>query len=133
MPPVTKVIAPNEPLRARPTVLFVDDDEATLTSYERLFSSDPIEVITVTSGLHALQMLRIAKIDLVVSDFSMSGMNGNALLREVGRLYPQTGRILLTGVADSELVLDTPCRVLTKGMDTGLIRHAIVRAAYRHV
>lgn len=132
MSPVTKVIGPSEPQLPRPTVLFVDDDEDTCTSYERLFSSEPIAVITVTSGLHALQVLRIEKIDLVVSDFAMPGMNGNALLREVGRLYPQTGRILLTGVADSELVLDTPCRVLTKGMDAGLIRHAIVRAAYRH-
>lgn len=132
MSPVKKVNGPSDRSVTVPKVLFVDDDEDTLTIYERLFSSEPIDVITVTSGLHALQVLRAEKIDLVVSDFAMLGMNGNVLLREVGRLYPLTGRILLTGDADSELVLDSPCRVLTKGMDPGLIRHAIVRAAYRH-
>jgi DNA-binding NtrC family response regulator len=132
MPPVRKVIGPSEPA-LRPTVLFVDDDDDQLTLYERLFSKDAIRVITVPSALHALQVLHSTKVHLVVSDFAMFGMNGAALLREVGRLYPDAGRILLTGDADSELVLASPCRVLTKGMDAGLIKRAILREAYRHV
>lgn len=133
MPPVTKVSGLSEASGGRPTVLFVDDDDDQLELYELLFAADPIGVVTVPSGLHALQILRAEKVHLVVSDFAMPGMNGGALLREVGRLYPLTGRILLTGDADSELVLDSPCRVLTKGMDLGLIQRAIVREAYRHV
>lgn len=133
MPPVTKVTGPSEPVLARPTVLFVDDDDDQLALYELLFTEDPIRILTVPSGLHALQILRAEKVHLVVSDYSMPGMNGSAFLREVGRLYPGAGRILLTGEADSELVLDSPCRVLTKGMDLGLIQRAIVREAYRHV
>lgn len=133
MPPVTKVTGPSELPRPRPTVLFVDDDDDQLSLYEILFTDDPIRILTVPSGLHALQILRAQKVHLVVSDYTMPGMTGSDLLREVGRLYPDTGRILLTGEADSELVLDSPCRVLTKGMDLGLIQRAIVREAYRHV
>jgi response regulator RpfG family c-di-GMP phosphodiesterase len=131
MSPVSKVTGPSEPIR--PTVLFVDDHDQQLAIYERLFAGDPLRIITVPSGLHALQILRAEKVHLIVSDYSMLGMSGVTLLREVGRLYPDTGRILLTGGADSELVLDSPCRVLTKGMDMGLIRRAIVREAFRHV
>lgn len=133
MPPVTKVTGPSELPRPRPTVLFVDDDDDQLSLYEILFTDDPIRILTVPSGLHALQILRAQKVHLVVSDYTMPGMTGSDLLREVGRLYPDAGRILLTGEADSELVLDSPCRVLTKGMDLGLIQRAIVREAYRHV
>lgn len=131
MPPVSKVTGPSEP--KRPTVLFVDDDDDQLAFYEMLFAAAPVFVITAPSGLHALQILRAEKVHLVVSDFAMLGMDGVSLLREVGRLYPLAGRILLTGDADSELVLDSPCRVLTKGMDSGLIQRAILREAHRHV
>ena len=133
MSPIKKVSSLSGAVQARPTVLFVDDSEEILASLKRLFAHEPIRIVTAPSGLHALRVLLSEPVHLVVSDYAMSGMNGNALLHEVGRLYPLIGRILLTGVADSELVLDTPCRVLTKGMDPGLVRHAIVRAAYRHV
>lgn len=133
MSPVRKVIGPSEPSPVRPTVLFVDDDDDQLAFYEILFAEDPIQIITVPSGLHALQILKAHPVHLVVSDYTMLGMNGSALLKEVGRLYPDAGRILLTGEADSELVLDSPCRVLTKGMDMGLIHRAILREAYRRV
>jgi two-component system NtrC family sensor kinase len=133
MSPIKKVSGLNGSVQVRPTVLFVDDSEELLASLRRLFAREPIRILTAVSGLHALQVLMTESVHLVVSDYAMPGMNGNALLHEVGRLYPLVGRILLTGVADSELVLDTPCRVLTKGMDPGLVRHAIVRAALRHV
>ena len=45
------------------------------------------------------------KIQLVISDFKMPGMNGGDLLRKVKQLYPETIRIMLTGHADSEAVM----------------------------
>ena len=112
----------------RPTVLFVDDDEDTLDFYAQLLNREPVTVLMAPSGLHALELLsRTPGVDLVVSDYSMLGMTGNALLREVGRLYPHVRRILLTGEADSQILLEAPCRVLTKGMDVGLIQRAILR------
>lgn len=130
MSPVKKVSGPNDP--PEPTVLFVDDEQSQLRAYEDLFRQDPIRVLTAPSGLHALNLLQAEKVHLVVSDFILPGMDGNALLREVGRLYPETGRLLLTGGADSEIVLDAPCRVLTKGMDIGLVKRAILREVFRH-
>lgn len=118
--------------RNEPVVLFVDDSEDTLDFYQQLFSRSPVTTLTALSGLHALEILGRETVDLVVSDYSMIGMNGIDLLHEIGRLYPATKRLLLTGEADSDIVLASPCRVLTKGMDVGLIQRAILRELKRH-
>lgn len=129
MSPVTKVPSPSEP---HPLVLLVDDDVYTLRAYQSFFGRLPLRVLTATSGLHALDLLTREKVHLIVSDYSMTGMTGIDLLHEVGRLYPAMGRLLLTGEADSEIVLSAPCRVLTKSMDPALIERVILREALRH-
>lgn len=115
-----------------PCVLFVDDDPDTLVLYEHLFSRGPIRVLTAPSGLHALEILSKEKVSVVVSDYWMTGMDGIALLAEVERLYPEIQRLLLTGEPDSDIVLEAGVRVLTKGMDPGLIQRVILREAKRH-
>lgn len=131
MPPVTKVLEPSEPLD--PVVLFVDDDVYTLRAYQNFFGRYALRILTAPSGLHALDLLTREKVHLIVSDYSMMGMTGIDLLHEAGRLYPAMGRILLTGEADSEVVLSAPCRVLTKSMDPALITRVILREVQRHV
>jgi DNA-binding NtrC family response regulator len=51
----------------------------------------------------------------VVSDFSMSGMNGAQLLAEVTRLYPDTLRIIVSG--------QTMNRAMQAGLRRGEIHH----------
>ncbi len=116
-----------------PVVLFVDDEEKALSTFRRFFASDPIIVLTATSGLHALEVLQRETVHLVVADYWMKGMDGITLLDEVARLYPGLSRLLFTGLPDSEIVLEAGVRVLTKDMDPGLIRRVILREARRHV
>jgi DNA-binding NtrC family response regulator len=113
-------------------VLFVDDEEAALKIFRRFFARDPLVVLTAASGLQALDLLKRETVHLVVADYWMKGMNGIALLAEVGRLYPDMSRLLFTGQPDSEIVLEAGVRVLTKDMDPGLIRRVILREAKRH-
>jgi DNA-binding NtrC family response regulator len=116
-----------------PAVLFVDDEPHALASCVALFRRDPILALCAASGLHALEILKTEKVAVVVSDYWMTGMSGVKLLDEVARLYPEVGRILLTGMPDSELVLEAKGhKVLTKGMDVGLIRRVILREVQAH-
>lgn len=115
-----------------PCVLFVDDDPGALEIYEQLFSRGPIRVLTAPSGLHALEILSKEIVSVIVSDYWMAGMDGITLLTEVERLYPEVHRLLLTGEPDGDLVLEAGVRVLTKGMDPGLIQRVILREAKRH-
>ncbi len=115
-----------------PIVLFVDDHPDTLELYELMFREEPVQVWTVPSGLHALQVLQDhgSEISEVVSDYEMPGMNGIALLDIIQRLYPHIERVLLTGVVDSDIVMEAQThKVLSKGFDVDLIKRAILRRA----
>lgn len=131
MAPTTKVLTPSR-------VLFVDDDPDQLDFYALLFQRDSFQMLTAPSALHALQILRAehsveTPIHLVVSDYQMIGMTGIDLLDAIARDYPAMGRVLLTGHADSELVLESRRhKLLTKGMDHRLIHTAILRELRRH-
>lgn len=117
-----------------PTVLFVDDDSDQLDLYEHLFSREPVHVLTAPSGLHALEIIRTSSrpVVLLVSDYQMLGMNGIDLLNTVLKQWPKIGRILLTGIADAEIVLEAVGhKVLTKRMDRDLITRVILREAKR--
>lgn len=117
-----------------PIVLFVDDHPDTLELYELMFHGEAVRVMTAPSGLHAIQILARHSDEIVevVSDYEMPGMNGIDLLDLVRAKYPQINRVLLTGIADSDIVLEAKeHKVLTKGLDHELIKRAILRRAKR--
>lgn len=117
---------------SNPAVLLVDDDPSSLNSLGDLFEDDPVRILRAQSGLHALDLLRVEKVGVVVSDYWMRGMDGIQLLREIARLYPSVRRVLLTGLPDSDLVMEArEHKVLTKDMGAGLIRRVILREARR--
>jgi diguanylate cyclase (GGDEF)-like protein/PAS domain S-box-containing protein len=82
---------------ALPRILFVDDEEEILRSIQREFHFEPLEILTATSAVEALNILARENVDVIVSDDRMPGMTGSELLAEVNRLYPEICKIMLTG------------------------------------
>ena len=80
----------------RYSVLVVDDDPNFLTSVTGLLSDD-VEVFAVTSAERALELLKGRSFHVVISDFSMPGMNGSTLLSHIGRLPEYMSCLLVTG------------------------------------
>jgi two-component system, cell cycle response regulator len=68
---------------AGPTVLLVDDSPVTLRVHADLLCRAGFEVRGARDGADALDMLRAAPVDVIVSDVDMAPMNGLALLRAV--------------------------------------------------
>jgi two-component system CheB/CheR fusion protein len=62
-------------------ILLVDDVEDVVTTCQTLLEMHGAVVTGVTSGQAALDVLAGRDIDLLVSDISMPGMDGYALLR----------------------------------------------------
>lgn len=83
-------------------LLMVDDEPAILTSLKRLLFDFECEIRTAGSGKEALEMLKSAEADIIISDMRMAGMDGVEFLTEVANRWPDTERILLTGYADLE-------------------------------
>lgn len=99
-------IEQNDPMNARPCVLFVDDEPNILAALRRLFRQQPYDVLIANSGAEGLDMLAQHHVDLIVSDMRMPHMSGAEFLAKARELYPTTGRILLTGYADMSSTID---------------------------
>ncbi|BBD08512.1 HD domain-containing phosphohydrolase [Desulfovibrio ferrophilus] len=92
-------------------ILFVDDDERILTSFERTLGGD-YEVSIATGAEQGIEMLGAkGPFAVVVSDLKMPGMNGMDFLIKVHQQHPQTVRIMLTGYAE----LETAITAINKG------------------
>ncbi|MCS7014148.1 MAG: response regulator [Chloroherpetonaceae bacterium] len=88
------------------SVLFVDDEPYILESLRELFGKK-YTVYTANSGEEAIEIVRQHPIAIVMSDQRMPGMKGVEVLRAVRECSPQTIRILLTGFADVDAILDS--------------------------
>lgn len=121
-------------LPERPVVLVVDDSPEFRDSLMRLLEESELSVHTAKSGLHALQILENEHVDLVLTDQFMPGIDGVRLLELVRERWPSCQRVLFTGHATSELVLEAVNRggahkVLIKSMHPIAIRDQIEAAA----
>ena len=89
------------------TVLYVDDEQD-LLDLARLYLEQSPEfcVTTRTSAQEALDSLRIAPCDIIVSDYQMPGMNGIALLKAVRERYGEIPFILFTGRGREDVVIE---------------------------
>jgi CheY-like chemotaxis protein len=97
--------APSEPVRKQParraTVLVVDDDRLVLTSTAELLEDLGHTTIEATSGQEALKRFdEGCHIDLVITDYSMPGMTGLQLSKELRRMQPHLPIIIATGYSD---------------------------------
>lgn len=77
-------------------VLLVDDERLLLTSMTHALRAKrpDWEVRTARSGLEAMEQLRSCRVDILVTDVQMPGMDGMALLRQI-RQDPDLARLPL--------------------------------------
>ncbi len=117
------------------SIIFVDDDPNVLDGIKRMlkfkFKPSEWELIFVTSGAEALKQLEAKRIDVIVSDMRMPGMDGVQLLNAVMERYPQTIRFILSGYSDRELIIrsiGSTHQYLSKPCDPELLVNTITRA-----
>ena len=114
-------------------VLFVEDDDMVLQGMQRCMRMmrDEWDMTFVDSGAKALAFLTDHPVDVIVSDMRMPGMNGAQLFNEVAKRFPKSVRIILSGHADQDLILDcvgSAHQFLSKPCDPEALRATIRRA-----
>ncbi|MFN3878329.1 MAG: response regulator [Brevundimonas sp.] len=88
-------------------VLVVDDDDAVRTVTAGYLSDLGYDVIEADSGGAALETLEHhERIDAMVLDFAMPGMNGGELAKELKARLPEAPILFATGYADAEALTD---------------------------
>jgi two-component system response regulator YesN len=88
-------------------LLIVDNEDYVVEGLLEVFRQLPhldMEVIGAYSAREALEWLRRTKIDIVVSDIRMPGMDGITLQREIVRYWPKCKVIFLSGFNDFDYV-----------------------------
>lgn len=108
-------------------MMIVDDEPIILDGlYEFFVKADfnDLEIIKVHSADHAIDWLNTVKIDIVLSDICMPGMDGMVLIQEIVDRWPRCKVILLTGHNEFDFAhqaIRNPCVVdyllKTEGMD----------------
>jgi signal transduction histidine kinase len=89
----------------RHTLLIVDDEPDVLDSLRHQFHRS-YRVITCLSGSQAIEILKADDVELILSDQRMPGMSGDQFLREARQLKPEAIRMLFTGYADMQAVIN---------------------------
>jgi diguanylate cyclase (GGDEF)-like protein len=94
----------NSRIAHRPTLLFVDDEQEITASLADQFRRN-YNVETAASADEALAILKRQAVSVIVADQRMPGKTGSELLREALLIDEDVVRILLTGYADIEAVI----------------------------
>lgn len=87
------------------TILCVDDEADNVDSLERLFRTK-YKVLKATSGAEAVRHLDKHRVTVIISDQRMPQMTGVEFLAQSLTTHPDAIRILLTGYADIEVVIE---------------------------
>lgn len=119
-----------------PRILIVDDEPSVRSALRRTLRKEGYELSFAESAAEALEMLSRDQPDLIVSDHLMPEMTGLEFLQRCRLLYPEVGRIVLTGQAEMETVVaaindGAVFRFLTKPWDDDEVKLTVHLAIRR--
>lgn len=86
-------------------VLYLDDEEHNLTAFRAAFRRD-FHVHVTTAASEAVRMLQEHPIEVVISDQKMPDISGVEFFEMIMADHPDPVRMLLTGHADIDAVID---------------------------
>jgi response regulator RpfG family c-di-GMP phosphodiesterase len=117
-------------------VLYLDDEEHNLTAFRAAFRRDfQVHVTTVPS--EAVRMLREHPIEVVISDQKMPDISGVEFFEMIMADHPDPVRMLLTGHADIDAVIDAInkgriYKYISKPWNEAELKRLVVEAAELH-
>ncbi len=86
------------------TILWVDDEIDHLQAHIRFLQKRDYEIIPASSGREALEILRSIRVDLVLMDQMMVGMDGLETVHEIRKSYKDLPVVMVTQSEEEELM-----------------------------
>ena len=86
-------------------ILYVDDEANNLVSFKAVFRIK-YNIFTAISGEEAIKILHNNPINIIITDQRMPQMTGVEFLESILPQFPDPIRVLLTGYADMNAVVD---------------------------
>lgn len=117
---------------ANDALLVVDDDPYVLESISSLLKEYGYSVLTCQNAIEAMEQLKKAKYDVVLTDIKMPGITGIELLQNIHTYNPQIPVILMTAFAELDVAVDAIKKgafdFITKPYNPDYLVHAVEKA-----
>ena len=131
-----EVTEPAPPPASDITVLVVDDEPSNVASLEKIFGREGMRVLTADGAKGALEVARKHRVQVVLTDLMMPGVNGVELLRALKEITPDTEVVLMTAYGTVETAVQAMREGAYDFVEKPLKRMNIVKsvqkAAERH-
>src|SRR3989339_188804 len=88
------------------SIMIVDDEPDILIVLGEFLSKEGFKVLTAKDGNQAIEKIAAHKVDLVLLDMAMPGLNGIETLRELKKIKPEVSVIMITAYRDAEKVVE---------------------------
>lgn len=85
------------------TILVVDDEPGIRTMIQFELTQQGHQILTADSGAAALDVLKGARVDLILTDMRMPQMDGLDLVVQVRKALPQVPIVLMTGFVEDRV------------------------------
>jgi two-component system cell cycle response regulator CpdR len=112
-------------------ILVVDDEATVCKAIKMLLEFDGHKVETSVDAVSALAILEDKTFDLIITDYSMTGMKGDRMAAHIKKKHPQQPIIMVTAFADDFRIAGKPTvevdAVVSKPFSLKELREAIVQ------
>lgn len=85
-------------------ILIVDDDPGMTETLSDILDEMGYDVAVASDGCKAIEIIREKPCDVALIDIRMPGINGVETFREVKRIRPEVGTIMMTAYSGNDLV-----------------------------
>lgn len=90
-------------MKADTTILYVDDDKTLQKTFFGVMQKEKqFHIVTASTGIEALQLLKTTPTDIVFTDIKMPEMDGLTLLKKIREQFPDIFVIAITGYGSIE-------------------------------
>lgn len=117
------------------TVLIVDDEEGIRLVAKRALEKTGLSVFAVANASEALDFLRANKVDLVLTDILMPGIDGLQLISQAREIVSDVCWLVMTAYVDletvSERIKNTSFDYISKPFDINRLRERVQEAYSR--
>jgi len=84
-------------------ILIVDDDPAVSNFLERFLTKKSYQVSTAKNGAEAIEITKKESPQLILLDIRLPEINGIEVLKEIKKINPAIGVIIITAVQEEEI------------------------------
>ena len=85
-------------------ILIVDDQQGIRLLLNEVFKNEGYETFLASNGAEAIQYIENTKLDCVLLDMKIPGMNGLEILKYIKNLFASLPVVMMTGHSDMDII-----------------------------